>query len=306
MLLGIVVVYVVREEHAGLLDLHLEQIEKNTGVPYTIYGCAVRLGPDLLEKLRSHPRVRLIDCPPTNLADGMEHAYYLDALTQVAVDDGVTHVVTLHVDSFPVRPGWIEELLSRLGLECPLATITRISTACLLFTREFHLEHRPRYRVPEPDQAHVEFRRFLRKHRPAVHSGTGYAFAAYRAGLSWYELQDSTRAGILEAHGRVYDDLVYHLGGAVRVGRYASSQSRLIGRRSAKCLRVITGVLQAMPRWTRQWLPEACRQVGRHLDEAQRYALMDHACRELLSDPEGMLHRLCGRERQVRRQRSEG
>src|SRR5262249_31311078 len=214
MRLGIVVVYLVREADGSLLDLHLRQIEEHTRVPYGIYGAANRLLPAFRQRLEQHPRVRICECPTTELRGSAEHAYYLEHLVRLAVEDGVSHVVTLHVDSFPVRTGWAEELAAKLSGSCVFATPEHINTACLLFRRDFYLKYRPTFHLSEQERAGAGYRRYLEECAPVPHSGIGYGFRAYTEGLSWYYLREAAPC----EYGKVYDDMIFHLRGAVKRG----------------------------------------------------------------------------------------
>jgi hypothetical protein len=218
MKLGIVVVYLFGAQNERLLDLHVRQIEKHTQVPYNIYGSVNRLLPQYRQKLEEHSQIQVCECPGTDLRGGEEHAYYLDHLVEMAILDGASHVVSLHLDSFPVRSGWARELAGRLSPTRVLATLDRISTACLFFHREFFLQHRPTFRLPVDDLASSKYRQYVREWDPLQHSGVGYGFKAYSEGLSWYYLTLSTEGTDASSFGRVYDDLIFHLRGATFLG----------------------------------------------------------------------------------------
>lgn len=222
MKLGIAVIYLVSEKNESLFDLHLKQIEKHTQVPYTIYGSANRLLPGFRQRLKQHPRVKICDCPTTDLRGAAEHSYYLEQLVKMAIEDGASHVVTLHVDSFPIRSGWAEELADKLSDSCVFATLDsyeRINTACLFFQRDFYLNYHPKFLLSESESARPECEQFFRlMNIYKSHSGNGYGFKAYSEGLTWYYLLDSTNSEVYDAHGRIYDDMIFHLIGAVRIG----------------------------------------------------------------------------------------
>jgi hypothetical protein len=217
MKLAIVVVYMVADEHAPLLDLHLERIERHTSVPYAIYGSVNRLQPKFRERLARDRHVSAIELPPTDLRGAPEHSVYLEQLVRAAIDDGASHIVTLHVDSFPIRDGWIEELSGRLSSSCVLATIEGINTACLLFSRDFYLNSQPAFLPIREQRATAEYRKYLERKDPNVHSGIGYGFAAHRDGRDWYSMRQTSRSQ--EVGAATYDDLLFHLKGAVRLER---------------------------------------------------------------------------------------
>lgn len=216
MKLGILVVYMVSEEHEKLLELHLRRIEQHTTVPYTIYGSVNRLLPQYRQRLKEHPKVRLHEFPATDLRGPEEHSYYLEHLVRLAIEDGASHMVTLHVDSFPIRDGWVEALIGKLSASCVFSTIAGINTACLVFHRDFYLEYRPTFLLSEEEQHSAEYNRYFQEVRPIIHSGIGYGFKAYQAGLSWYYMRKSSRPAELDGPA-IYDDLVFHLRGAVRL-----------------------------------------------------------------------------------------
>lgn len=248
MKLGIVVVYLFGEESAPLLDLHLRHIERHTGVPYTIYAGVNRLAPCFRDTLAGHPRVRICECPDTSLRGMEEHAHYLDYLVRIAVEDDATHVVTLHLDSFPVRSGWAEELGSRLSPSCVIATIDRINTACLFFHRDFFVTYRPAFLLLPAETETAGYRRYIEECDPMLHSGIGYGFMAYQNGKSWYYLRDTT-GGDPYAAGKVcddmsiYDDMIFHLGSAVRIGgRYSQHSGGVRFPGWAKFMKAVTAV----------------------------------------------------------------
>jgi hypothetical protein len=141
---------------------------------------------------------------------------------KAAIEDGASHVVTLHVDSFPVRSGWAEELADKLSDSSVFATLDsyeRINTACLFFQRDFYLKYHPKLLLSDSEVSHPECKKFFRlMNIYKRHSGNGYGFKAYSEGLAWYYLPDSTNYEARDAHGRIYDDMIFHLIGAVRIG----------------------------------------------------------------------------------------
>jgi hypothetical protein len=216
MKLGILAVYMVREENEKLLELHLSRIEQHTAVPYTIYGSANRLLPKYRQTLKQHPRVRLYRLPATDLRGSEEHSYYLEHLVKLAIEDGASHIVTLHVDSFPIRDGWARALVGKLSESCVFSTIAGINTACLLFHRDFFLKYRPTFLLSEEVQESAEYRKYFQAVTPILHSGIGYGFRAFQEGLSWHSMRKSSRHEELDCPA-IYDDLVIHLRGAVRL-----------------------------------------------------------------------------------------
>ena len=219
MRLGVVVVYLVSERNEKLLDLHLSQIEKHTQVPYVICGSANRLLPELRRKLEQHPKVKICECPTSDLRSSEEHAFYLDQLIRIALEDGVSHIAILHVDSFPIRSGWAKELAGKLSASCVLAAIMRDEdfdqkplTACLFFHRDFYLKYRPTFLLSDEELSSPAYRRYRQEFNHLPDSGVGYGFKLYTEGLSWHPLSKSSEGR--SVFGGVYGDLIFHLGGA--------------------------------------------------------------------------------------------
>jgi hypothetical protein len=231
MKLGIVVVYLVSEGMRPLLDLHLRKIDENTSCPYTIYGTALRLPPVHEQVLERNPRVRLVSGPTPyedrdpDQSSGSENAYYLDRLVDAALTDGVTHLCTLHVDSFPVRKDWVEYLLGQIDDTAPLAAVLRRENGdtllpmpcCLFTTREFQASARPRFMISRELEESEAFRAFSSDGRDAERdTGFGYAFALHRNGLQWHRMLRSNDHDDHYLLAGIYDDVVFHLGAAAR------------------------------------------------------------------------------------------
>ncbi|MGA9347920.1 MAG: hypothetical protein WBW48_03855 [Anaerolineae bacterium] len=305
MKLGIAVVYLFDEQSELLLDVHLGQIEKYTQVPYTIYGSVNRLAYKFRQRLAHHPEVRICECPETNLRGGDEHAYYLDHLVKIAAEDGASHIVTLHLDSFPIRGGWAEELAGRLSESCVIATIERINTACLFFHRDFYLHHCPTFRLSEAECADPKYQQYLKQHNPTPHSGVGYGFMAYSKGLSWYYLQD-TIGGSQVDRGKIYDDMIFHLQGAIRLGEgdlektgflYNSAYLRFVHTATSVCRSLMSVAIRKFLRAHFASPIYAFIDRPRELDQAQQ---INDIKRQLLHDPESYLSLLRGKHNQSR------
>jgi len=103
MKLGIIVIYLFDETSECLIDIHLNSFRKFTESNYSIYAAVNRLRPHQKEKLKKYGEVKQCAIPTTDLRGGEEHAYYLDHLAKIAIQDGSTHVAAFHLDSFPVR-----------------------------------------------------------------------------------------------------------------------------------------------------------------------------------------------------------
>ncbi len=286
MKLGILVVYLFDAETEPLLDVHLSRIEQYTKVPYVIYASATRLAPEFRARLALHPRIRICDIPYTDLRDSEEHSYYLDHLARIAVEDGVTHAVTLHLDSFPIRQGWVEELAGRLSEQCVLATIDFVSTACLFFHRDFYCAYQPHFRVTEEEGKSTRYHEFLNKHTPHRHSGTSYAYCAYQHELSWNYLQ-LTPAYSTDQIGDIFDGMIFHLRHATWIGaqipkQIDPSQNRRV-RMIAAASRAYRGIVPVNVRKEIRW--HFARVLRRFVDKPLQ---MQHAqrVRQFLQNPE--------------------
>lgn len=294
MKLGIVVVYMFGHEQQPLFDLHLRQIERYTQVPYLIYCSVNRLPAEYRQRLATHPQARAFELPPTELRGMDEHSYYLERLIEQAIDDGATHVAVLHLDSFPIRAGWIEELASRLTDRCAMVTIEQINTACLVFGRDFYLRHKPTMLISGPVEATPAFKEYVQAWQPEFHSGIGYGFAAFSNGLSCYYLPRTRRH---PNYASIYGDLMFHLVGTVRL----QSTPMLDG--AATPTRVSRGLLRASPLYRlvtpsvlrrglrvalAPWFDRLIDQPGRAIRRRRNVAVMH----ELLQSPDAFIDQL--------------
>jgi hypothetical protein len=305
MKLGIVVVYLVSEENEKLLNLHLSQIERHTTVPYAIYGSINRLLPKFQSKLKSNPKITICQCPGTDLRDVEEHSFYLDHLVQTAIEDGSSHVVTLHVDSFPIRSGWAEELAGKLSESQVFATSSYGAyTACLFFHRDFYLKHHPTFLLSKADRSSPKYKQFCKEAGHLHHSGIGYLFKAYQEGLSWYPLT--------ELHGgdsgyifisSIYDDCIFHLGSVTKFERRPLGETNLLGIRKWVYRHIWAPTVRAiLDMGTQQrvlgkkrfvMIRRPLRWGWRHIGRPKFYVpTFEDARKQLLEDPESYLNSL--------------
>jgi hypothetical protein len=236
--LGIAVVYLLGKRNEPLLDLHLRQIEKNTEVPFTIYAACNRLLPQFRDKLTQHPRVKICACETYASKTGLlrqdqelaaakglafvdskyEHSWYLEQLIRTAIDDGVTHVAILHVDSFPIRLGWAKELCGILSQQCVLAAVTRDTktdhkplTAGILFARDFYTKYQPRLLLSQAEIDSADYTRYRQTCPHSGGSGVGYGFKVFKEGLTWHPLARTNIGGTHALAASVHGDLIFHL-----------------------------------------------------------------------------------------------
>lgn len=217
MKLAILVVYLASQEQGKLLRLHLQNIYKFTTVPYVIYAATNRLIPELLPILQNTPNVKICNLHPTDLTGSLEHQYYLEKLTEQAILDNVSHLVTLHVDSFPIRTGWVEILAQKLTDDCVLVTTKDINTACFMFRRQFYLDLKPTYMPTEIEQMSELFQKYLQEIKPIRHTGIGYGFRAYQNKLTHHYMNNTILEEDRAIGFEIYDHLIFHFGGSARL-----------------------------------------------------------------------------------------
>jgi hypothetical protein len=290
--LGLTVKYAAGAENAALIDLHFRQIEKHTRVPFVVYGSADADDAQTRRIAGSRPYVRLFDSPPARSNAIEDHSLSLEPLIRAAVEDGSTHVCVMHMDSFPVSPDWVRRLaeaVARPGIA--FATVERIGTSCLFFSRRFYTGFRPALLVRDEDLRDERFGRFLEASGALVHSGTGYAYRAFLEGMEWEVLARTSTAAFC---GEIYGDMIFHLGGALRIGfrpvpagRPRAAYVRLLALLSRLAHRVFTR--KRWRRWATGIQPTRWVALKETLVERPR---VEHAMRRLLDDTEGFLERL--------------
>lgn len=221
MKLALTAVYIGEEPgDADLLRVHLDQIERNTPEPYTLYAAVNRLPVKSRDLLAGRRNVRVLDLPVTGLRLSRENAFYLELLVKAAIEEGATHVGTLHLDSFPVRPLWATELERKLSGGCVLAGLQRDPfrdrkpmTAFMLFTRDFYLSCRPSFLLSEQALESADYRRYATLNPHINDSGIGYGFSVFREGLSWHPLVRTDKGPAGWGFG-IFGGVAFHLGGA--------------------------------------------------------------------------------------------
>jgi hypothetical protein len=172
--------------------------------------------------MEHHPKVKICECPTVHLPASEDHAYYLEHLIQMAIEDGSTHIASLHMDSFPIRSDWAETLAGKLSESCVFAApYYGAYTACLFFRPDFYLKYRPRFVLSEEERLSDKYKLFCKEFEHIPHGGIGYLFKAYLEGLSWYPLAESNKGSARYGYFcSIYEDLVFHLGAVWTYSEY--------------------------------------------------------------------------------------
>jgi hypothetical protein len=217
--LAIAVVYhLTTDDDLPLLELHLDQIARNTSVPYTIHAATNRASDAAREVLLSHSELSVVDIPLTPLRGSREHGYYLDALLASALDDGATHVCTLDVDSFPIRNNWVERIVDLAPPTSGVVGVLRRENgdialphpSCTFLRRDFVERFAPSF-SPDSDGT-PDFRHFLHSTRQAGDTGIRIGYTLWSQQLPWGRL---LRTNVRNPHpiiAGLYGDCVFHLG----------------------------------------------------------------------------------------------
>jgi hypothetical protein len=298
--LGILLVcYLKDDDDLPLLALHLERVAKHTQVAATTFAAANRASDAARALLDATPNVVVCDLVDTALRGSREHAFYLDRLTQRALDSGVSHLCTLDVDAFPVRDDWVDVVAAAMPAASGLAAVSRVENgdsalphpSGLMVRRDFFERFSPSF-SPDADGT-AEFRDFLRETSQRADTGIGLGYALWAAGLPWGRL---LRTNVVDPHylmGGIYGDTIFHLGG---IGRGKLFRKDLEG----SVLHRVTRPLERLPVGTGA-AATAKRRVlrgvrGRREDRlaAGNRAVYSLLRGWLLSDPDGLIAYLRG------------
>ena len=190
------------------IRLCLEQLERHAAAsPYDVFVWDNSFLPEHREILEASPRVSVFSKPETDV----RHGRALDLLLR-EVPDEIEHVVTLDTDAFPIRDGWLDNLLGRLDERTWIAGVWRdelaprvrayVHPSCLVARRETLLE------------LDVRFARKGGVHRVDV--GQRITEAVVSAGGRISRLRRSNARNMHFLMAGLYGDLVYHHGAGSR------------------------------------------------------------------------------------------
>ncbi len=213
--LGIIVVYVFEQAMQPMFDLHLSRLRRHTRLPFRIYGAGHKLPAEQWQHVSSAPEIILpnLNIPRQYLEDGVrtEHAYCLARLAEYAFADGCTHVIAMHLDSFPIRDGWEDGFLAPIedGTSAVVSIVPNGYSAGLCWSKKFKDLYQPPMLIDAETRVTSEFANFVAEFPSFDHieTGLGVIFTAYRNGLGW------TRIGT-DDDRKIYGGLVFHMVGA--------------------------------------------------------------------------------------------
>ncbi len=221
MKLGIVVVYLISEDNERLLEIHLEKIKENTTSPFTVYAGTNLLLPQFVHKLKQHDFVKLCDCqdykgPDEDNRGTKEQSHYVEQLIKIAIDDGMSHIVIMHPDSFPIKVGWELYLAKKLSDSCVLVSNFPAMSGCTFFNRDFYIKYQPRLLPSIEEEFSTSWINFQKVNKTTnlVETGMGYGYKAYLEDLTWYILKRTNRGEYHNYYGSIFKDVVFHLGSA--------------------------------------------------------------------------------------------
>lgn len=218
--LGILVVYLLDPADRKMLEIHLEMIKKNISFDYTIYAAANRFHAELKPILEGNSKVMICDLPTTQLIQGAETSFYLDRLAKIAVQDGATHLLTLHVDSFPINSSKFEELIFSLSSEKPCAASmlnelgdNKPHGSFLLLRSDFYEKYKPEFFISKEVENSDEYINYKNLFPHTIETGAGIGFSLFKNDLDWIKLERTNANSMHYTMAGVYGDVAFHLGG---------------------------------------------------------------------------------------------
>lgn len=215
MKLGIIIVYVFEDAMQPMFDLHIDRIRAHTRRPFRIYAAGHKLPPAQRAHVEGVPEIYLpnmnLPLEVLNRGTRVEHSFCLAQLADIAIEDSCTHIISMHLDSFPLEDGWVEAFISPIdkGEVVVTSIVPNGYSAGLCWRRDFHLERRPPMLVSESEREGLEFRRFVEEfpNYDHVETGLGVIFTAWQRGLGW------RRIGTDEDR-KIYGGILFHMVGA--------------------------------------------------------------------------------------------
>jgi len=221
MKLGIIVVYLVKEMDGKLLDIHFDQIAKNTKNDYTIYANVNMLLPKFRIVLENNNNIKICKSndyvgPIDGLRSTHELTYYAEQLIKEAIDDGVTHIAIMHPDSFPIKVGWESILAKILSNSTVMVSKFPEMSVCVFFHKSFYLKFSPTLISTKNERGSLLYKRFLKNigATDLLEPGMGYAYEIYKQKLKWKSLSRSNKGEDHYFFGSIFEDLIFHLGAA--------------------------------------------------------------------------------------------
>ncbi len=223
--LGIACVYFFADRDDWILDLQLDFIEKTTrGVDFTVYAAANRLQEPLRQRLAARSYVKIVDLPAYEKSGGPEHGHYLSELLKHAKSDGCSHLCTLDCDSFPMRDGWAQSLISGITPDQRVAAVFRsenkdsdLPHPCGTFLEASVLDDISIEFWPDEDMRQSEtFKRYMAETGQRFDTGIGVGFALWQAGMNWRHLTRSNKTDLHFIMAGIYGDIFFHLGASSR------------------------------------------------------------------------------------------
>ncbi len=202
-------------EAGSWLEICLSSVRRHTPAGAArVYAWNNNLGdPRVRPLLASFPGAVLVEADPGETLSH-PHAVPLQRLYERARADGAAVIVTLDSDSFPVRDGWLENLLRPLGPRVPLSGVWRDELApdVLPYVHPCGLAVTVRF----VEEAGLRFDGFHSPRRAICDTLAAFTDAVEDRGLEAARLLRSNRNSFHRLMGAVYGGAIYHHGAGSR------------------------------------------------------------------------------------------